>query len=231
MYCLEFENFLKKIDLNKYRNLYKPIKIVEMDLPVNIQAIFLLYKIYWEEKKFIEFETFYSEYLETYYKNIEVFRKKIGMCKRCFYKGLPARIYRTWASIITQIHAGYIAEKVFGKESVEMSEELDRKGADFIVNYMNEIINFQVKKISYSREVRQEKKIKNKLKGKFIKITYEVPTEDVFNKPKKRNGQYKISYIRFINDKRLKRLNNGFVVFTKYTFYSIKEKIDNKIKL
>ena len=48
----KFTEFLKSVDLAGYRQKYRPIKIVEMDLPKEIQTIALLYKVYWEEKKF-----------------------------------------------------------------------------------------------------------------------------------------------------------------------------------
>ena len=89
---------------------------------------------------------FIKNILNKYKTEIEKFRQKITMCKDCFYRGLPARIYRTWASIITQIHAGYVAESVFGDGTVAMSAELDHQGADFQVNYKNKILNYQVKK-------------------------------------------------------------------------------------
>lgn len=222
----KFGKFLKSVDLKSYRGKYRPIKIVEMDLPKNMQAIKLLYKVYWDEKRFIEYNDFYKEYLKEHKKEIESFRKKTTMCKSCFYKGLPARIYRTWASIITQIHAGYVAESVFGKRTVTMSAELDHKGADFQVKYKDKILNYQVKKKSFSREVRQEKKTKNKIDGEFIDIKYEVPSEDYFMKPKKRNGEYKLPYLRFIKNKNLKRLPNGFVVFTPRAFEGKKKEID-----
>ena len=120
-----------------------------MDLPKDIQAISLLYKIYWDEKKFIDYDKFYQEYLSYLGKNIENFREKILMCKKCFYLGLPARIYRTWASLITQIHAGYVAESVFGASSVEMSEELDHQGADFRVTYKNKKNQVKWREIFY----------------------------------------------------------------------------------
>jgi hypothetical protein len=100
---------------------------------------------------------------------LEIFRNKIQMCEICFYKGLPARIYRTWASIITQIHAGYVAENVFGAGTVSMSEELDHKGADFQVEYKNKILNYQVKKKSFSRERRVAKISKNVIAGEFYR--------------------------------------------------------------
>ena len=47
MYLVEkFGKFLELVNLNAYREKYRPIKIVEMDLPKEIQAISLLYKIY-----------------------------------------------------------------------------------------------------------------------------------------------------------------------------------------
>lgn len=223
----KFEKFLQSVDLNTYREKYRPIKIVEMDLPKEIQAIGILYKIYWDQKKFLSFEDFYQEYLNANKKDIEIFRQKVTMCKDCFYRGLPARIYRTWASIITQIHAGYVAESVFGDGTVTMSSLLDRQGADFQVVYRGKTLNYQVKKKSLGREVRQEKpKSKNPLPGEFIDIKYEVPSDDYFKNPKKKDGEYKLPYLRFIENKELKRFPNGFVVFTPFPFEKKKKEID-----
>ncbi|MDP2704576.1 MAG: TaqI family restriction endonuclease [bacterium] len=227
----KFEKFLQSVDLNAYREKYRIIKIVEMDLPKEIQAIGMLYKIYWDQKKFLSFEDFYQEYLNVHKKDIETFRQKVTMCKDCFYRGLPARIYRTWASIITQIHAGYVAESVFGDETVAMSSILDRQGADFQVVYCGKTLNYQVKKKSLGREVRQEKlKSKNPLPGEFIDIKYEVPSDDYFKNPKKKDGTYKLPYKRFHDNKELNRFPNGFVVFTPYTFEKKKLEIDQSLK-
>src|SRR3989338_7016819 len=123
MLVQKFDNFLQSVDLKSYRDKYRPIKIVEMDLPKEVQAINMLYKVYWDQKKFLSFEDFYKEYLDSQKTEIESFRQKITMCEDCFYRGLPARIYRTWASIITQIHAGYVTESIFGEGTVAMSGE------------------------------------------------------------------------------------------------------------
>lgn len=223
----EFTEFLRKVNLDKYRNEYRPIKIVEMDLPRNIQAIALLYQVYWIERRFLSFEEFYKRYLQKKKDLLEEFREKTRMCDKCFYLGLPARIYRTWASLITQIHRGYVAQSVFGDNSVNMSEELDHEGADFQVNYKGKILNYQVKKETMSREVRKEKKKKKSISGEFIDIFYNVPSGDYFINPKKKDGEYKTPYLRFINDKTLQRFNNGFVVFTQEAFLSKKKEIDS----
>ena len=231
MYLDKFDKFLESIDLKAYREKYRPIKIVEMDMPKEVQAINMLYKVYWDKKKFLDFDDFYKEYLDSMNSKIDSFRQKITMCSDCFYRGLPARIYRTWASIITQIHAGYVAESVFGEGSVKMSAELDHKGADFQVHYHSRTLNYQVKKKSLGREVRQEKpKAKNQLAGDFVDIKYEVPSSDYFENPKRKDGEYKLPYKRFIENKELKRFPNGFVVFTPYVFERKKTEIDKSLK-
>lgn len=226
----KFEIFLQSVNLIAYREKYRPIKLVEMDLPKDIQAIEMLYKVYWDRKDFLDYEEFFKEYLKAYKDKVEKFREKITMCDQCFYRGLPARIYRTWASIITQIHAGYVAESVFGEGTVSMSAELDHQGADFQVKYKGKILNYQVKKATFSREVRKEKEAKTKIKGQFIDIKYEVPSDDYFKNPKKLNGEYKLPYLRFTQNKELKRFPNGFVVFTPVAFEQKKKEIDKVLK-
>jgi hypothetical protein len=226
----KFNTFLKTVDLHSYRDRFKPIKIVEMDLPKDIQAISLLYEIYWNEKNFIDYDDFYNEYIKRLGDKVEDFRKKILMCEKCFYLGLPARIYRTWASIITQIHAGYVAESVFGIGSVEMSEELDHSGADFRVIYKDEKLNYQVKKETHSREVRKQKESKTKLDGQFIDILYNVPTNDIFDDPKTKKGEWRKPYKEFMANKNLERFDNGFVVFTPVIFETKKREIDTRLK-
>src|SRR3989344_5572124 len=220
MLVQKFDNFLQSVDLKSYRDKYRPIKIVEMDLPKEVQAINMLYKVYWDQKKFLSFEDFYKEYLDSQKTEIESFRQKITMCEDCFYRGLPARIYRTWASIITQIHAGYVTESIFGEGTVAMSGELDHQGADF-----------QVKNKSFSGEVRRGKGgVKKQIDGQFVDINYEVPSSEYFDNPKKKDGEYKLPYKRFQENKELKRLSNGFVVFAPYAFEQKKKEIDETLK-
>lgn len=225
----EFTKFLKTVPLQKYRKEYSRIKIVEMDLPKNIQAIELLYTVYWEEKKFITFDDFYKRYLKEKDSVISEFRVKTTMCEDCFDRGLKARIYRTWAGLITQIHAGYVAESVFGNSTVLMSEKLDHQGADIRIQYRGHTLNYQVKKTSYSG-VKSNKPLarKNTIDGESIDILYEVPS--CLSDPKTKNGEFRVPYLRFLEDKRTEAFENGFVVFTQNTFLDKKKEIDNKSK-
>ncbi len=222
----QFEDLLKAVDLAAYRKKYQPIKLVEMDLPKDIQALDLLYEVYWVNKWFVGYDEFYEIYAERYKEPIEAFRQKITMCQECFYRGLPARIYRTWASIITQIHAGYVAESVFGAGTVSMSAQLDHSGADFQVNYKAHVINYQVKKKSFSREVRASKQVGKMIDGEFVDIKYDVPSGEYFTNPYRRDGEYRLPYLRFISNPELTRYPNGFVVFTPHVFEAKKAELD-----
>ena len=229
MYLEKFDKFLQTVPLKDYRKKYSSIKIVEMDLPKEIQAINLLYKVYWEEKKFISFEKFYERYLEEKKELLEKFRKKTTMCQNCFVRGIEARAYRTWAGLITQIHGGYVAESVFGEGTVSMSRELDSLGADIRVKYKNHILNYQVKKTSFSGVMsRVPLPRKKKNEGENIDIKYEVPT--CLSDPKTKNGEFRLPYLRFLEDKRTAAFDNGFVVFTAETFLPKKKEIDTSSK-
>ena len=229
MYIEEFDKFLQTVPLKDYRKRYSSIKIVEMDLPKDIQAIELLYKVYWDEKKFISFDDFYKRYLQEKKELLEKFRNKTTMCKDCFVRGIEARTYRTWAGLITQIHGGYVAESVFGKGTVSMSRELDSLGADIRVKYKNHILNYQVKKTSFSGVMsRVPLPRKKKNEGENIDIKYEVPT--CLSDPKTKKGEFRVPYLRFLEDTRTEAFENGFVVFTADTFLPKKKEIDNSLK-
>jgi hypothetical protein len=201
-----------------------------MDLPRNIQALKTIYKYYWSNiniNDIPDFEKYYDLYYEELKNYIEAFRIKTEMCDECFNKGLKARIYRTWASIITQIHAGYVAEDVFGIGSIDMNDELDHAGKDFIITYNFKIIPVQIKKESKrpeSRITRQSKKNNDFI----VNIKYCVPNSKDFKNPRyKKTNELKPQMLDFVefspSDGILKRYENGFVVFTDKIFRDIQK--------
>lgn len=58
----DFVKFLENVPLDHYRDLYKPIKIVEMDLSRDIQALDIIYEFYWDKQEFLNYENFYKKY-------------------------------------------------------------------------------------------------------------------------------------------------------------------------
>lgn len=128
-----------------------------------------------------------------------------------------------------------MAESVFGEGTVTMSEELDHQGADFQVTYGNRTLNYQVKKTSFSREVRQDRpRARQPLPGEFIEISYKVPIYDHIRQPYQLNGREFYSDYRqfketYLDTGMLKVWPNGFVVFTPLVFVQKKGAIDNTL--
>lgn len=227
-----FTDFLKQIDLVKYREKYSKVKIVEMDLPKNIQALQTIYEQYWQNKddrkEPLSFEEYYKIYWDTHKEDIKAFWEKsgFGMECDCFPRGLEARIYRTWASLITQIHGGYVAESVFGQGTVKMGTELDHSNVDILITKEDKSeIKIQIKKVTHRPEFARRQE--NQHQESDVKdIFYIVPSvADYETNPKykvgRNKGQIKNSlkeFKKFNSKGTLDRLENGFVIFTPEAF-------------
>lgn len=254
-YKENFESFLKKLKLDEYRKKYKNIKVFEADMDKNIQAIEAIYDIYWKRlisrdksTNFPTFEVFYNKYYltRTMKRRIILFnRKRIGLCHRCLLKGLRARIYRTWISILTQIQAAYCCAEVFGIENVRQSVSLDHMGIDIKILYKNKKIGIQIKKETERSEIKNRKPTKKESKevSEIKEIHYKVITEkEILNPVYKKNGKkYKKGEFKpFAKDYGLDnpldvsrpyliRLNNGFTIFTTKYFLEIKDELDKEL--
>lgn len=203
--------FLGGVDLAEYREKYSRIKLVELDLPRNIQAIAHLYREYWERRaRFPSYEKFYEMYSSDLREELENFRRKTMFSEETFCRGLPARIYRTWASLLTQIQGGYAAEEIYGRGNVKMSAELDYRGVDIRICDGDEIVNVQIKKETMSREVRAPWQTLRH-KEKIIMVCYEVPSIPPLTKTGKQSKPF--SDWREKWDGKLRRLDNGFIIF------------------
>ena len=81
-------NFLASVDVQTYREKYSHIKLVELDLPKNIQAIRHLYREYWERREnFPTFDNFYRIYYGELSEELESFRIKTMFSKETFIAG------------------------------------------------------------------------------------------------------------------------------------------------
>ena len=207
-----FEIFLQGVDIAAYRAQYAHIKIVELDLDRNIQALHHLYDLYWEHRaEFPDYPSFYETYKSDLCSDLEEFRRRCLFSEETFYRGLPARIYRTWASLLTQIQGAYVAEEIYGRGNVEMSVNEDHRGKDFRIKIQEGAwIGVQIKKETRSREVRAPRR-RERSGREIIDVTYAVPGCD----PRTRTGKISVPYARWkrLWGDRLKRLDNGFIVF------------------
>jgi len=229
----KYREFLASIPLTKYREELKDIKWVEQDLPQEMLPLASIFKYYWEERNFLDFdewfETFWEE-LNTKPESKQALKefKKYYFDKNgngWFKKGFKARMYRTWVSILTQLDFCYVFDYVCTKENknlqLECNAELDVRGIDAIVNN----IGFQVAKISQRKEARTAGGKKT-----VVTIPYAVfNIEEFQRRTESPRVKDKSGYQKALDsfNKYFIRLQNGFIVFKEDYLKPIIENIDN----
>lgn len=211
---IRFNEFLLGIDLVGLREKYRPIKLVELDMPKNVQALKCVYEQYWDNRNgWSDYEEFFGIYRNSIHEILEEWRKECGFSEETFYRGLPARIYRTWASLLTQIQGAYVAEDIYGKGKVEMGVSIDHSGKDLIIE-LGEGMRFpvQIKKESWRKEA-----VRRSGTGpKFIRVDYAVPAGEKYKKDGSVRKPYQDWQEKW-GDK-LEVLENGFIIFKREMF-------------
>ena len=207
-----FEGFLAGIDLESYRNQYRRIKIVELAMPRQVQALATLYNEYWQRREnWPDYPAFYATYTANLAAALEEWRIDAQFSSETFYRGLPARIYRTWASLLTQIQGAYVAETIYGPGKVAMSVNDDQRGKDLVIDLgAPGKLPVQIKKRSERAEA-QRNTGRGRQRQRYIQVDYALPGAA----PLTKTGKSSIRYTRWENQwgDRLKRLDNGFIVF------------------
>ena len=212
----KFNEFLGGIDLAEYRRRYSKIKIVELDMPRHIRPMHHLYRECWENCETPpDFDRFYQTYSRDLAQDLEKFRVETMFSDETFRRGLPARIYRTWASLLTQIQGGYVAAEIYGRDNVSMSADLDYQGIDIQIRLPSETLNIQIKKETKSREVRAPW-FEPRKNADIIMVPYEVPGCG----PLTPTGKTSIPFARWETNwaGKLKRLENDFILFAEEMF-------------
>jgi hypothetical protein len=236
----DFRAFLKTIDLNKYRNLFKDKKYVEQDLPNDVVRGTLesMYEHYWIKRKFLSFDDWFND---TWNKVIKLrgfndflwqyWHMKLGKDKEWdewFKEGFKARLYRTWTALLTQLDFTYtiacVLEEKNLKVTISASPELNMKGIDvrLCIKGKEDCINFQVYKVSERKEAR------GKTRSGVISIPYPVISRAILirrikNPHTKKKEDYEIMLRIF--DKYYEELKNGFIVFKKELAEEILERV------
>lgn len=230
---VKYREFLKTIPLAKYREELKDIKWVEQDLPKEMLPLTSIFKYYWFERNFLDFDKWFEifwEELNTNPRSKEVLKqfKKYYFDKNgdgWFKKGFKARMYRTWVSVLTQLDFCYMFEYICAKEGknlqLEADAELDARGIDARVKD----IGFQIAKISQRKEARTVGG-----KKKVVTIPYAVFNIEEFERrcesPRvKDKSGYRKALVSF--HKYFIRLKNGFVVFNENYIRMIIDNIDD----
>lgn len=241
----KFEEFLKKIDLQKYKPL-REIKTVEQDLPKDLLPLEIYYKYYWETTDFKDFdEVFQIYWKEKLDPHIYNFIKKYfyGCSLEFVEEGFKARLYRIWMSVLTQFHFQYLWNVLFAEKLIS-TPELDNVGIDAIVELGNKKIAIQIKKVSYRREASERRftKRQQKYADVFVEVPYLVididKVKSEINKLEKsktksgksENRKEKLENILKLFNENFDRLENGFVIFKKEYLMHIRNVIAEKLK-
>lgn len=230
-----YRKFLEKIPLDKYRQELKDIKWVEQDLPKEILPLASIFKYYWEDRNYLDFE----KWFETFWKEINTIpksKKALAEFKKYFFnktleennwfkKGFKARMYRTWVSVLTQLDFCYVFEYICAKEKkdllLECNAELDIKGIDAKIGD----VCFQICKISQRKEARSAGRKKT-----LITIPYAVFNIKEFERlAKSPRVRDKMGYQKALEafNKYFTLLQNGFVVFQENYLKPIIDNIDH----
>jgi len=242
----KFEDFLKKIDLQKYKPL-RDIKTVEQNLPKDLLPLEIYYKYYWKTTDFKDFDEIFQIYWnEKLNPHIYNFIKKYfyGCSLQFVEEGFKARLYRIWMSVLTQFHFQYLWNVLFAEKLIS-TPELDNVGIDAIVESdNNKKIAIQIKKVSYRREASERKFTKRQQKHADILVEVPYLVIDIdkirseINKLEKsktksgksENRKEKLENILKLFNENFDRLENGFVIFKEEYLRYIRNVISEKLK-
>jgi len=253
----DYEKFLSNIDVQSYSK-FREIKWVEQDLPqdnvpnlyregerIKLRHLQLasIYFYYWDNSNFLNFNEWFEQYWSDINKNEEVktalrkFKSYFfdGADEEWFKDGFRARMYRTWMSLLTQIHFQYLWNKLFD-EKIESSALLDSLGLDGRFTKDEKTIGIQIKKISFRREVSDRRFTPSQ--KKFADVVIEIPY--VVDNPKEIEEKLLNPRTRQTTKetltKKLESFNtsfsmfpNGFVIFREEYLRKIYEIIENRL--
>ncbi|GAB4450697.1 MAG: TaqI family restriction endonuclease [Bacteroidia bacterium] len=256
----DYEEFLSQIDIQSYSG-FREIKWVEQDLPqekvpnlykngetIKFRHLHLasIYFYYWDNPNFSKFNDF-NKWFDQYWTDmnnnqvvITVLRKFKtyffdGADEEWFKNGFRARMYRTWMSLLTQIHFQYLWNKLFD-EKIESSALLDSLGLDARFIKGQKTVGIQIKKISFRREV-SDRKFTSRQKT-FADVVIEIPY--VVDNPKEIKEKLSSERTKLATkeklEKKLRTFNenfstfpNGFVIFKEEYLKKVYEIIVDKL--
>lgn len=220
-----FRNFLKEIPLKDYRKESQEVKWVEQDLPKELLPLDSIFKYYWHDRNFLNFE----EWFDAFWKEINTNEEKREALRKFkkynfnkdleendwFKKGFKMRMWRTWISVLTQLDFCYLFEYLCAQENrnliLECNAELDKKGIDAKVGD----VNFQVGKISYRPESRRVslRKIENLVTVPYLVVDKQELKRKIESKRVKEENKKHYEKLLEIFDKYFIQMENGFIVF------------------
>jgi hypothetical protein len=219
-----YRKFLESIPLDKYRD-FKLVKWVEQDLPRDLLPQGSIFRHYWDEQNFLDFESWFEDFWRELHSNAVSIAALKDFRKYYFDKdndgwfkmGFKARMYRTWTAVLTQLDFCYmfalVCEKHSKKIELEANAELDISGIDLRVGS----IDFEVGKITQRKEARSAAIARRNR----IRIPYAVFDIDEYERKSHSSRVSPTNRASYRNalrafHKYFLLLKNGFVVFSEH---------------
>lgn len=235
-----YREFLESIQLDEYREKFRIVKWVEQDLPRDLLPQWSIFKHYWHEQNFLDFDSWFEDLWEELNSNTVSLSALKDFKKYYFDKnndgwfklGFKARMYRTWTAVLTQLDFCYMLARVCDKHGskikLEANAELDISGIDLRVGS----IDFEVGKLTQRKEARSAA-IARKDR---IRIPYAVFNVDEYERKShssRVSPSNRVSYRNALQafNKYFLLLNNGFVVFSEYYVDQIVTNLDEPDEL
>ncbi len=235
-----YRKFLESIPLDEFRKKFKDIKYVEQDLYKELLPQGSIFKHYWREQNFLDFESWFEDFWQELHSNAVSMAALTRFKKYYFDKdkdgwfkqGFKARMYRTWTAVLTQLDfcymLAYVCEKKGKKVSLEANAELDISGIDLRVGGTD----FEVAKLTQRKEARSAAIARRNR----IRIPYAVFNLDEYERKcnsSRVSPPNRASYRNALQafHKYFLVLKNGFVVFNEYYLDQVVSNLSNPEKL
>lgn len=234
-----FEEFLKSIPLESYREELIHIKTVEQDLPKSLNPLPAIYEAYWTEAlhEFPSYERFFAEWWEAKLPAVDEFvRKYFWGCSWEFVRlGFKARLYRTLISVLTQFHFCY-TWKAYCTAPITANWELDLQGIDAEIQEENLKVALQIKKETYRAEASTSGRFARRQRKYplIVEVPYTVnPPEEwlrIAERARSASRREQAELFYFCASQFQRWLENGFVVFEPEYPIAVEQFIKRMIK-
>ncbi|GIV09389.1 MAG: type-2 restriction enzyme TthHB8I [Fimbriimonadales bacterium] len=174
----ELEEFLSEMSVDYTLREYKGF---EVDLKGDLNPTELLEKLFWREKRWIDFPQFASLYWQMHKAELQRrFLKKFASLGSSAYQHLQARLYRTQFGFLTEYHAVILTASVFTPEgyTVWRGSALDRIGVDFQIVESATQLQYNIHifvdspRAWFYREKKRQIKSSDKVSGQHIDFPY-----------------------------------------------------------
>ena len=200
------EGFLETLSVSGHHRRFKGF---EEDLKGDLNPTFWFERLFWQERKWLDFPDFVDLYWE---ENKDKLKARFGPQIRAlgseFKSHLAARLYRTQFGFYTEYHAVILSSIVFLEAGliVERSSEMDRLGVDFTISGLDTPYHIHIfvdsPRAWQFRQFKKENKASNRVDGCHVNFPYQIRPGCIHSLRLLKNGfgVYRPSYVEHLRN-------------------------------